>query len=97
LGYSNTNINSSAKGTFNINSNQETIINSKAIYLGLNATEKIVKGDTLLDLLKQLIDEIAKIKVLTGTGPSSPPTNVLALEAIKSKLSTFLSKQNYTL
>lgn len=97
LGYSNANINFSAKGTFNINSDQETIINSKAIYLGLNATEKIVKGDTLLDLLKQLVDEITKIKVLTGTGPSSPPTNTPQLIVIKNKLSTFLSKQNYTL
>lgn len=97
LGYSNTNINFSAKGTFNINSDQETIINSKAIYLGLDAEEKLVKGDTLLDLLKQLVDEITKIKVMTGTGPSSPPINTPQFVAIKSKLSSFLSKQNYTL
>lgn len=97
LGYSNSNINFSAKGTFSINSGKETTINSKTIYLGLEAKEKLVKGDTLLDLLKQLIDEVAKITVLTGTGPSSTPVNVNQLIAIRSKLSTCLSKQNYTL
>jgi len=63
----------------------------------LNAKEKLVKGDTLKSLLEQLIDEINKIKVLTGTGPSSPPVNIPQFVAIKNKLSTFLSKQNYTL
>ena len=97
LGYSNKNINFSANGSFNINTNQETTINSKQIYLGLDAEEKVVKGDTLLDLLEQLINEVTKIKVLTGTGPSSTPVNAPKLIMIKNKLSTFLSKQNFTL
>jgi len=97
IGYSNSNINFSAEGTFTINSNQETIINSKAIYLGLDASEKIVLGDTLKDLLGQILDAIGKITVLTGTGPSSPPSNAAQFIAIKTKLSTILSKQNYTL
>jgi hypothetical protein len=97
IGYSNSNINFSAKGTFTINSNQDTIINSKSIYLGIDASEKLVLGDTLKDLLGQILDAIGQITVLTGTGPSSPPSNAAQFTAIKTKLSTMLSKQNYTL
>ena len=97
IGYSNKNINFSANGTFNINTNGSTNVNSKEIYLGLDATEKVVKGDTLVSLLSELITQLSTMTVLTGTGPSSPPTNAQALVTIKQKLQTCLSKQNYTL
>jgi len=51
----------------------------------------------LVSLLQELIGEISKIIVPTGTGPSGTPTNAGALKIISNKLSKCLSKQNYTL
>jgi hypothetical protein len=97
IGYSNSNINFSANGTFTVNTNKDTIINSRTIYLGFEAKEKIVLGDTLKDVLGEILDAIGQITVLTGMGPSSPPQNAAKFASIKTKLSKILSKQNYTL
>lgn len=97
IGYSNSNINFSANGTFTVNTNKDTIINSKAIYLGFEAKEKVVLGDTLKGILEEILDAISQITVLTGTGPSSPPQNAVKFSSIKARLAKILSKQNYTL
>ena len=87
----------STNGTFNVDSGSETIINSPEIYLGLGAEEPIVLGDTLLGLLEELCDALAAETHPTPVGPSGPPINVADYSSIKSRLSTFLSPQNFTL
>ena len=59
--------------------------------------ESLVKGDTLYDLLDQLLDAILKQQYLTPSGPTSVgPTNIAVFNTIKSKLRTILSTQNKT-
>lgn len=59
--------------------------------IGKGADEAAAKGDTLLALLEELTDEIIKLNVNTGTGPSTPPLNVARFTAIRAKLKTLLS------
>jgi hypothetical protein len=59
--------------------------------------ESLVKGDTLYDLLDQLLDAILQQQYLTPSGPTSVgPTNIAVFNTIKSKLRTILSTQNKT-
>jgi hypothetical protein len=66
----------------------------------LNTTkkkERIVRGDTLVKLLSELIDAINKQVYNTPAGPSSVgPTNRSTFNDIKSKLKDALSTLNYT-
>jgi|TARA_R110000822_G_scaffold6031_4_gene25389 hypothetical protein len=87
----------STNGTFNVDSSDITVINSPEIYLGLDAVEPVVLGDTLLGLLEELCDALAAETHPTPVGPSGPPINVADYSSIKSRLSTFLSPQNFTL
>ena len=87
----------STNGTFNVDSTDITIINSPEIYLGLDAVEPVVLGDTLLGLLEELIDAILAETHPTPVGPSGPPINAADYSSIKSRLPQFLSPQNYTL
>jgi len=87
----------STNGTFNVDSGDIAIINSPEIYLGLDAVEPVVLGDTLLGLLEELCDALAAETHPTPVGPSGPPINVAQYNSIKSRLKTFLSPQNYTL
>ncbi len=76
------------------------IINSDGgkIYLGEdgNEDEPIALGQTLIDILGEILDELQKEIHPTPAGPSGPPTNAAAYASIKSKLETILSKQNFT-
>ena len=56
----------------------------------------MVLGNTLVDLLAQLIDAILNLTVLTPHGPSGTPVNAAAFSNIKSKLETALSKLSNT-
>ncbi len=68
-----------------------------SIFLGNTELEPLVKGQTLVNLLGELIDEIGNMVFLTPAGPSaSGPTNVNKFGSIKSKLNTALSKLNQT-
>lgn len=59
--------------------------------------EPLVRGETLLGLLEELIDEINKQIFNTPAGPTSPgPQNAPAFNKIKGRLSEFLSTLNYT-
>ena len=87
----------STNGTFNVDSADIAIINSPEIYLGLDAVEPVVLGDTLLGLLEELCDALAAETHPTPVGPSGPPINAADYSSIKSRLKTFLSPQNYTL
>lgn len=58
--------------------------------------EQMVLGNTLVDLLGQLIDAICNMTVLTHAGASGTPINAADFAAIKSKLETALSKLSNT-
>jgi|TARA_B110000483_G_scaffold243508_1_gene333685 hypothetical protein len=71
---------------------------SGEIYLNTEeTTEPLVRGETLLGLLEELIDAINVQIFQTPCGPTAPgPTNKPTFNQIKSKLNTFLSTLNYT-
>ena len=71
---------------------------SGEIYLNTESNEQpLVRGNVLLDLLEQLIDEINKQIFQTPAGPTAPgPTNKAAFNKIKQELTNFLSTKNYT-
>ena len=59
--------------------------------------EPIVRGQVLVDLLTELIDEINKQVYSTPAGPTAVgPNNSSKFETIKGKLTDFLSTLNYT-
>lgn len=58
--------------------------------------EQMVLGNTLIDLLGQLIDAICNLTVITHAGASGTPINAASFTAIKSKLETALSKLSNT-
>jgi hypothetical protein len=67
------------------------------IFLGNENLEAMVKGETLVALLGELIDAIANQNYLTPSGPSKVgPENLAKFASIKSKLNTVLSKLNQT-
>jgi hypothetical protein len=68
-----------------------------SIFLGDEDREPLVKGKTLVSLLRDLIAEIIKQQYLTPSGPTKiGPENVAAFKSIDSKLETMLSKYNQT-
>lgn len=68
------------------------------IYLNTEErTEPLVRGETLLGLLEELIDAITQQVYQTPAGPTAPgPTNISTFNNIKSKLDSMLSTLNYT-
>jgi hypothetical protein len=68
-----------------------------SIFLGNKDPEPIVKGQQLVNILSELIDEIASMKFLTPSGPTAEgPINTPSFGNIKSKLNNILSKFNQT-
>jgi len=57
--------------------------------------QKMVMGGELIKILGDILDEIVKIQVPTGVGPSGTPINVAAFKSIKGKLKVILSARNY--
>ena len=54
--------------------------------------EAVAKGETLVQLLGEMIDLITQQIYLTPAGPSSPgPTNIAQFTTLKAKLQTMLS------
>lgn len=68
-------------------------INKDGISLGSEGVseEKAVLGDTLQNLLEELIDKITQITVPTPSGVSGVPVNSAGFVKLKSKLNKFLS------
>lgn len=63
-----------------------------AIFLGDKDREPMVKGQSLVDVLGNLIDAIGAMQFLTPSGPSAQgPVNVADFGAIKSQLNAILS------
>lgn len=58
--------------------------------------EQMVLGNTLVDLLSQLIDAITNITVLTHVGSSGTPINSATFSAIKERLNEVLSELSNT-
>lgn len=85
---------------FIVQSDNETIITAPNIFLGsIEATEPIVLGNILVELLSEMLDLIISHKHPTGTGPSGPPLppELLKFNRVKRKLESALSPQNFTL
>jgi hypothetical protein len=57
--------------------------------------QKMVMGGELIKILGDILDEISKIQVPTGVGPSGTPVNAAAFKSIKGKLKVILSARNY--
>lgn len=67
------------------------------INLGNQNLESLVRGESLVGILKELIDAITQQIFLTPSGPTSPgPTNLPTFQSIKSKLNSVLSDLNKT-
>jgi hypothetical protein len=79
-------------GTIKINAKKGLTLTADRINLGDGAPEKAVLGETLVDLLGQLIDLISQQTHLTAMGTSSPPLNVSQFKLLKTKLKTALSQ-----
>lgn len=82
------------------NTTSRTIVNSPEIYLGgEDANESIVLGNTLLQLLQEMIDLLVQHVHPTGTGPSGPILTPVdsQLQQMKNKLESMLSKRNFSL
>lgn len=77
--------------TFILGNNGEIFLNTE------ERTEPLVRGETLLRLLEELLTAITQQVYLTPAGPSSTgPTNIAAFESIKNRLGTIKSTKNYT-
>jgi len=86
-------------GDTNITTNNRNVnINSGngKINLGDANLESLVKGETLVQLMTELITAIEVMTVLTGAGISTPPVNVASFTTVKGKLRTMLSNLNKT-
>ena len=70
----------------------DVTIDAKTINLGNKASEPAVLGDTLVDLIGQIVDQIVAMTVTTNVGPSGPPINAIQFSLIKEQLNTAKAK-----
>jgi hypothetical protein len=70
-------------------------INSKKLNVA-GGSEPMVLGNKLSELLKELIDAISSLTVVTPNGPSGTPLNATQFAQVKGKLQTILSNLSYT-
>jgi hypothetical protein len=62
-----------------------------------NDLEPIVKGNTLVELLAELIEILGQAQFATPSGISAPgPTNIARLQTLSQKLNSCLSQKNST-
>ncbi len=82
---------------FTTNNNNFNITSGTGeIHIGNGSGEEpIVKGDTLVDVLGDLIDAINQMTHPTPAGPSGPPVNAAVFSQIKSRLKIILSSKNF--
>jgi hypothetical protein len=93
-----------ATGGFNITTDSTSFVDTKGTDLNINIgdgtiflgtdgeLEAAAKGETLVELLGELIDLISQQIYLTPAGPTSAgPTNVSQFSTLKSKLNSLLS------
>lgn len=85
---------------FVVQSDSAAILTTPNIFLGsIEATEPVVLGDTLVELLTEMLDLIINHIHPTGVGPSGPPLppELSQFTRLKGKLQSALSPQNFTL
>lgn len=76
-----------------ITSNKENINITVAEKFNVNGgKEPMVLGQTLVDLLSEILDAIQKITVITPVGTSSVPVNIASFASAQQKLKNILSK-----
>jgi len=79
------------------NRNVNIVSGNGSIFLGSKDLEPMVKGQKLVEILAELIDQIGSMIFLTPSGPSAEgPKNLPEFGKIKSKLNDILSKINQT-
>lgn len=71
--------------------NRVTLDADKEILIGMDANESAVLGDTLVDLLGQILDAIVAITVTFPGGTTGTPVNAPQFLAIKAQLDTIKS------
>jgi hypothetical protein len=83
---------------FTVSADGQVAFNTPTIYLGEdgNEDEPVVLGQTLFDLLDQLLQALQQETHPTPTGPSGPPINQAQYAQIQSQLQTILSQRNFT-
>jgi hypothetical protein len=59
------------------------------------STEPMVLGNLWISLMEELIEEIKRITVGTGVGPSTVPLNIVQFEAIKTKVTQKLHVSDF--
>lgn len=106
---SNKAISLSTKGTFNIDSDDYSIINSPKIYLGLQASsekEPLLLGTKTNNLLKDLITAIEGFTELVRSGGGTPQSLMAGVGLLEGRVreikfflnnKELLSKQNFTI
>ena len=107
--FANKSIGFSSAGTINFDSDDSCIINSPKIYLGLNATEPLVKGFRLQaylnDLNKSLTQVGLALSKIAGVPVGSPMITVntagtdlyKTVQDLSTRTPQLLSKNNFTL
>lgn len=79
------------------NRNVNIVTGNGSVFLGSKDLEPMVKGQKLVEILAELIDEIGSMVFLTPSGPTAEgPKNLPEFGKIKSKLNDILSKINQT-
>jgi hypothetical protein len=97
----------SSEGPINFDTEDEIIINSSKIYLGLDADEPIIKGQQLVNLLNRLLDSLNSFSQVIQTSTDSIGIPIIAAQTaggtltkdiikIKTLINTITSKQNFT-
>jgi hypothetical protein len=98
----------SSAGTINFDADDSIIVNAPKLYLGLGATEPLVKGTQLTIMLDDILDALRVLAVqLSGTQDSNGVyiTNIItasdslekSVGRIKGRIQDITSNQNYTL
>jgi hypothetical protein len=107
--FANKSIGFSSAGTINFDSDDSCIINSPKIYLGLNATEPLVKGFRLQAYLQDLNSSLSQIGMalskVAGVPVGSPMITVntagtdlyKTIQDLSTRTPQLLSKNNFTL
>jgi hypothetical protein len=79
-------------GTITVTGDKDLTLKADKIHIGGGADEHAVLGDTLVDLMGNLIDLMVTEQHPTAVGPSGPPLNAPAYKALKLRLQTALSQ-----
>jgi len=90
------NVLTAKKDGINVKSDEDIVIESNKNIIHNNGNESMVLGNTLKQLLNELIIAVENITVTcpSGGGTSSMPINIPQLEIVKSKLENIMSKKS---